>query len=159
MGIWRSWAYIETRVVPHKYLAAEKMLEFTPGEVIPLESMNLLLYFELLIYREEAMRQAGNPTNKTCIEMESHVFQKAKSRVSHEGGGGRKMVEKSRRLYRMFTKKTYNGKRSYKSHETLRKMTKVIGFCEQLTNCAQLLYERDFLYNLFTKTEKKKSFI
>ena len=27
------------------------------------------------------MRQAGNPTNKTSMEMENHVFQKAKTRV------------------------------------------------------------------------------
>ena len=74
------------------------------------------------------------------------------------GGGGEKLsksLEDNTGLYRMVTKKICNGKRSYKSHETLRKMTKVIGFCEQLTNCAQLLYERDFLCNFLTKTEKK----
>ncbi len=32
---------------------------------------------------DDAMRQAGNPTNKTSMEMENHVFQKAKTRVIH----------------------------------------------------------------------------
>ena len=32
--------------------------------------------------REEVVRLAGNPTSKTSMEMEAHVFQKAKTRVS-----------------------------------------------------------------------------
>ena len=31
--------------------------------------------------REEAISQTGNPTNKSSMEMENHVFQKAKTRV------------------------------------------------------------------------------
>lgn len=32
-------------------------------------------------YREEAINKSGMPTSKNSIEMENHVFQKAKTKV------------------------------------------------------------------------------
>ncbi|XP_043218313.1 mediator of RNA polymerase II transcription subunit 15-like [Amphibalanus amphitrite] len=41
---------------------------------------------------EEAIRQSGNPTNKTSREMENHVFQRAKTREEYIGFLGRLLL-------------------------------------------------------------------
>lgn len=40
------------------------------------------LYLHIYLYSEEAIAQTGMPTSKNSLEMENHVFLKAKSKVS-----------------------------------------------------------------------------
>lgn len=44
----------------------------------------LLMKDIYLSYRDEAVRQSATPMTKSSLEMENHVFMKAKSRVSLE---------------------------------------------------------------------------
>lgn len=43
------------------------------------KSYNILTF----IFSDEAIAQSGMPTSKNSVEMESHVFMKAKSKVSN----------------------------------------------------------------------------
>lgn len=67
----------------------DKMLSTKCKYMISLFNICIILYYRYVTYTcilsDEAIAQSGMPTSKNSLEMENHVFMKAKSKVSTLG--------------------------------------------------------------------------